>query len=420
MTKVNFYLRNKSVKKRTMINLIFIYENQKIKIPTGISVYPKYWNGKIQRVRELIEFPEHSEINDRIETYRMIMTEVYKEFWNAGIIPDEETLKKNFIAAKDNPIKIIKPNSFWEYFEEFIVYKKNQLGDIRDYDNSLRKHLKKIENILGKPITFLMLKEKNGGFIDQMDHYLTYEAINAKGEKGLSANTVGKQFKNLKVFLNWYFDKDMSTAFSLKHMVTKTEEVDNIYLTESDLEKIESISLEDIQGSFIRYLFIVGCETGLRFSDFTRIKKENIKNGNLYFRPKKTEGRVLNNQVVIPISSRLKKTLGILFASQHEDRCCELTEFNKTIRKICEKAKIDEDVLILKKIAGKTTEHIYKKYELVSSHTCRRTFCTLKYLAGMPAQAIMKFSGHKTERAFMKYLKLDAELVAIKYVDYFK
>ena len=83
MTKVNFYLRNKSVKKRTMINLIFIYENQKIKIPTGISVYPKYWNGKIQRVRELIEFPEHSEINDRIETYRMIMTEVlYQEYFH--------------------------------------------------------------------------------------------------------------------------------------------------------------------------------------------------------------------------------------------------------------------------------------------------------------------------------------------------
>jgi hypothetical protein len=38
----------------------------------------------------------------------------------------------------------------------------------------------------------------------------------------------------------------------------------------------------------------------------------------------------------------------------------------------------------------------------------------------MPAQAIMKFSGHKTERAFLKYLKLDAELAAIKYVDYFK
>jgi integrase len=55
----------------------------------------------------------------------------------------------------------------------------------------------------------------------------------------------------------------------------------------------------------------------------------------------------------------------------------------------------------------------------VSSHTCRRTFCTLKFLKGMPAQAIMKFTGHTSERNFLKYLKLDAELTAQKYRGYF-
>jgi hypothetical protein len=37
----------------------------------------------------------------------------------------------------------------------------------------------------------------------------------------------------------------------------------------------------------------------------------------------------------------------------------------------------------------------------------------------MPAQAIMKFSGHKSERSFLKYLKLDAELTIRKYGAYF-
>jgi hypothetical protein len=37
----------------------------------------------------------------------------------------------------------------------------------------------------------------------------------------------------------------------------------------------------------------------------------------------------------------------------------------------------------------------------------------------MPAKAIMKFSGHKSDRSFLKYLKLDAELTARKYEAYF-
>ena len=70
-------------------------------------------------------------------------------------------------------------------------------------------------------------------------------------------------------------------------------------------------------------------------------------------------------------------------------------------------------------VAGKIIVEKRFRYQEVSSHTCRRTFCTLKFLKGMPAQAIMKFSGHKTERNFLKYLKLDAELTAVKYQDYF-
>lgn len=68
---------------------------------------------------------------------------------------------------------------------------------------------------------------------------------------------------------------------------------------------------------------------------------------------------------------------------------------------------------------GKKINIKAKKYELVTSHTCRRTFCTLKFLKDMPAIAIMKFSGHKTENSFMRYLKLDAEVAAKKYRSFF-
>ena len=96
-----------------------------------------------------------------------------------------------------------------------------------------------------------------------------------------------------------------------------------------------------------------------------------------------------------------------------------VTDFNKIIRAVCKKAKITKERKYEREVAGKPITESRFRYQEVSSHTCRRTFCTLKFLKGMPAQAIMKFSGHRTERNFLKYLKLDAELTARKYGAFF-
>jgi integrase len=47
----------------------------------------------------------------------------------------------------------------------------------------------------------------------------------------------------------------------------------------------------------------------------------------------------------------------------------------------------------------------YKKWELLSTHTARRSFATNLYLAGLSSITIMAITGHKTEKAFMKYIK---------------
>ncbi|MBK6990252.1 MAG: tyrosine-type recombinase/integrase [Bacteroidetes bacterium] len=84
-----------------------------------------------------------------------------------------------------------------------------------------------------------------------------------------------------------------------------------------------------------------------------------------------------------------------------------ITEFNRLIRDICETAKITEQVTMLRTNATVKKEVVSRKFELVSSHTCRRSFCTNHFLNGMPVTLIMAISGHKTERAFMRYLKID-------------
>ena len=86
---------------------------------------------------------------------------------------------------------------------------------------------------------------------------------------------------------------------------------------------------------------------------------------------------------------------------------------------MCQRADINEISIHYRTIHGKEIIIESKKYDLVSSHTGRRTFCTLKFLDGMPVHVIMKFSGHSSEQNFLRYLRLDAEIVAHRYRSFF-
>ena len=62
---------------------------------------------------------------------------------------------------------------------------------------------------------------------------------------------------------------------------------------------------------------------------------------------------------------------------------------------------------------GKRVSSVVKKYQLITNHTARRSFATNLYLAKVPTLAIMKMTGHKTEKSFLKYIRVTSEENAI-------
>ncbi len=46
------------------------------------------------------------------------------------------------------------------------------------------------------------------------------------------------------------------------------------------------------------------------------------------------------------------------------------------------------------------------KWHLISTHTARRSFATDEYLAGTPPLTIMAITGHKTEKSFLRYMRI--------------
>jgi integrase len=415
---MRFNLRDKNSTAQTAIQMVINYENTRVKIPTGLSVPPKYWLDKKQRAKVIMEFPDASRINDKLDEIEAAMSSLLKKYRDQEYFPDPATLKLDFQQLNGVAIKSSKAKTFWNLFDEFVAHKEKEFDDVRDYQNSLRKHLLNAEKRMSKPLSIEMIGLPQSKFSEIWKDYLTYEAPNSQGDLGLAANTIGKQNKNLKSFLNWCFDLNIANRFSLKVYPTVNEEVDKIHISENELEKIASMKLDDETEDKVRDLFIIGCETGLRFSDFSRIDRDDIRDGSIHFRPKKTSGSK-NNKVVIPISQRLNGVLQKHGGQPPHFDINRVSLFNKILREVCQKAGLDDDIVFYRKVAGRQIKEVRKRYSQISSHTCRRTFCTLKFLKGMPAQAIMKFSGHKTERNFLKYLKLDAEMTAIKFKEFF-
>jgi integrase len=394
------------------------YDNNRVRISTGCSVPPKMWQEKKQRVKLTMEFEDAIEINDKLDDLESVMVSLLKKYRDEDFFPSPSKIKDDLFKQNNVPLKNKKAKTFWNHFDDFVEDKRKINPDVRDYNNSLRKHLLKVEAIMGKPISFGMISNTSVDFNQEWMNYLSFVAINSEGESGLMPNTIGKQNKNLKAFFNWCFDKNIISKFSAKGYPTIVEDVDKIYLTEEDLIALEKLKITDPSHIIVRDLFLIGCETGLRFSDFIRLTEHDIRNNELHIIPKKTKNAGVK-KIIIPLSARFQKILKRYNGIPPKFDRNHLTKFNKIIREICELAKLNDEIKFYRQVAGENLMITKKKFEEVSSHTCRRTFCTLKFLKGMPAQAIMKFSGHKSERSFLKYLKLDAELTAKKYNEFF-
>jgi integrase len=187
-------------------------------------------------------------------------------------------------------------------------------------------------------------------------------------------------------------------------------EVQEIYLTEKDIEKLLNKDFsKNILYATIRDIFLVGYFTAQRFSDYSRISKDNI-------RTLDSGGKVIDliqqktgERVIIPIRPELDKILknyNYTLPKSFEQKV------NENIKKIAKEAKINETVIIEKTRGGLKVKTPKNKADLIKTHTARRSGATNMYLAGIPTIDIMKLTGHKTEKEFLKYIKVTKEQTA--------
>ncbi len=407
MGKANFKLKEPNSKKETLIYLNFYYNYKRFKYSTGEKIHPKFWNEEAHRVKETKKFREYPEFNARLDKFENGIKTAFRKLLNDGIQPNNTILKEALEAELSDNIyqgkKITLLGFIENYIEESKAHKKE--GTVKVYTTAYR-YLKKYSSYLNKEIDFHSID------LEFYNNYISFLSLEHK----LAANTVGKHIKTLKTFMNEATDRGYNTNLEFKKRKFKTlrEESDSIYLTLEELEKFEKLDLSaSPRLEKVRDLFLIGCYTGLRFSDFTQIKPENIitEKSIIQVRTQKTGERVS-----IPLHRTVKKILAMydnILPKAYTNQV-----MNRYLKDVASLAGLKETVETTITRAGKIEKTLSKKFDLVSTHTARRSFATNLYLADVPSISIMKITGHRSERSFLQYIRVTQEQNADKLVNH--
>ena len=407
MTKIRFYLKDPQARKETCLFMMIHYGRYKmvkgcrqylpLKYFIGESIRPEFWNKRTNRAKETREFPNHAVFNQRLTHIEEIVRNLVLHFKYSGDLNAIKVLR----AALDRHIKqkqpieqICEKNLFF-FIEQFITEAEatKAMATVRQYRNTFRLLLDFSTNV--QKIDFQNI---------DMAFYAKFKGYMNKA--GYSEAYFSNQIKYVRLFMNEATERGYN-----EHMLYKSRKficpqvtADKIYLTTKEITRIRTAKLPASEKlEKVRDMFVLACHTGLRFSDLVRLQPSNFNHVDkiLHIRTQKTDALVY-----IPLSP---EALAICKKYNFTFPPISNSSFNTCIKEIGRQAGLVEEMELSISKGNNKVREIKPKYQLITSHTARRSFATNAFLANVPNISIMQITGHTTEKAFMRYIRVSGE-----------
>lgn len=368
------------------------------------TINPKNWNSEKERPND-----KKSNLYARIEN---IITETDRYFAlqeKAGLPVDFSELKERLNQLSE--VKGIEPQTpkdkieFEQYLNSFIngiTAGKITTRQNKKYSPKTVKSYKLLDKQLNdykksRKIRVLKFESFDGKFYKDFQNFMY--------EQNYSINYFGKIIKNLKRILRQAIADDLHTNRKYEDYVKPSIKADKIALTEQEVQLIYNYEPTSEKERLYRDVFLIQCFTALRLSDAKRIRKKHIvENKEIGMKFIQLKTYKSKTDVSIPINPDLDTVL-----KQYDYDVPKVTDqkLNYAIKDICKTVGIDNETEITESKGGLTTYKTVPRYELVSSHTGRRTAATNMYRNGIEPLDIIRITGHSTVKMLMNYLKID-------------
>jgi integrase len=412
MAKLKFHLEKRKDKdgnpllKDVPIRLSYSFNGKRLLYYTGYRVDTKYFDNEYwKKGRQPVKptAPQAGNINANLKIIETTINEAHTHAKALKSVPTVEYFRNILDRGVKGKINEPDKTTLQVAFAEFLEYiKENKAHRTYQKMKTTESHLR---DAAGKGYDKVTFDEVNASFIERYRKYLIKE--------GYLNNTVVKYLRSLREFLNWCKDEKRqyytgSTSFE----GLKENEINVIYLTLDEIQHLQQKEMPNQTLENVKDVFLFGCFTGMRYGDIFKLRKSNVLWDKDIIRFYITKGGKTIWQDV-PL---VEQSINILkrYKNIPGDKALPVVsnqKQNEFLKKVMQIAGFNEGVTIAEKQGnGKIIEKEYKRWELITCHTSRKSYITFAIENGMPELVIKSITGHsKNSRAFSRYYEISGE-----------
>lgn len=233
--------------------------------------------------------------------------------------------------------------------------------------------------------------------------------------KDMRNSTIGKQLGFLKWFIRWAFKKGyhQNIAFETFKPKLKNTPKKVIFLTWNELNKLKACNIPQNKQYLerVRDVFLFCCFTGLRYSDVYNLRTSDVKADHIEITTVKTA-----DSLVIELNNHskaiLEKYKDVHFEGNKVLPVISNQKMNDYLKELGELAEINEPIRETYYKGNQRIDEVTPKYALLGTHAGRRTFICNALALGIPAQVVMKWTGHSDYKAMKPYIDIADDIKA--------
>ncbi len=402
MATVKYFLQSKKNPATIYVSLS-VMAGKVFKRKTEYSIDPEKWSTETNLPKKGGDVKQKN-LKVKLEKLKVQILENLNEIEN-GVEISGDWLQ-NQIDLFAGKIKTTDKDVLVNCIQDYIDYlpRKKQTNGKRGVTLSTIKKYKtlkvKIENFQKHRNKKITVKDVGLKLIDELEKYFL------ETDK-LGENTTGRYIKFVKTVCLWAnTQNNIPVHPQLDQIKGYTEEAAKVVLSFDELETIENTTFKREALENAKDWLIIGCYIGQRVSDLLTLTSKNImvKNGVEFI---ELTQQKTGKYVVIPIHHKVKKIL----EKRNGNFPYYLSDvkFNLHIKDVCKEAKINEPTQGGKMVKNEKTKitrkeyGIFPKWELISSHVCRRSYAT-NFYGEMPTSWLISITAHSTEKQFLEYV----------------
>lgn len=395
---------------RLRIRVRVSWASRRVEMLTGRQVSPEYWDADGQRVKP--QYRHGSETGAAINKDLAALTSHIDQYFARCHVeqrtPTASELQQELKVYFGTAVPTTSDLPFFDCFDLFIETMKEQNG----WAQRTQMKFRTLENRLKDWSPRLQFADLNEDGLQRFLRYLI--------KRNLKNYTIEKDITTLRWFLRWAAKKGYNDTMDFEDFRPKLKGTDSnsseiVYLEWDELMTLYNYDFgERHEGlAAVRDVFCFCCFTGLRYSDAAQLRMSGIKDGYISVVTQKTTDRlrIELNDFSRAILDRCKPfQQSELNRSNKALPTISNQKMNEYLKEIGRTIGLDTPIRLVYYKGGTRHEEDHPKWELLTTHCARRTFVVNALRLGIPAEVVMKWTGHKDFKAMKPYIKIVDEL----------